>query len=307
MGTREKSIAEINEKVKDGSVIAFTEAEFMQQMTTGASLNLADIDVVTTAFCSETSGTAAMVGVPVAKRGVFTRAKKLWLNGVLGYPGPAPNERLGLVEGLFFATQMSNNGKDKYTGAALIRDIIMRKEIEVECLSEEGDTYRTTFTLDQADFARLYVYNCFFRTLASKSNLYVMDRHLKTIKIGSKVLLNKSPGIVIGSGTRSTVENRSLSLAADMFDMNINGINGAESTHCASLKNSVALAIPILTDGILDDLKGCLGATRLPFREEEIRVEKNMAEHLKQLIEKGEFLLSASDMNLNDWFIYKED
>jgi len=307
MGTHKKSITEINEKAKEGSVIAFTEKEFAQQIKKGVGLNSADIDVVTSAFCSETSGTAAMIGVPMAERGVFTRAKKLWLNGVLGYPGPAPNERLGLVEGLFFATQMSNNKKEKYTGAALIRDIIRGEEIEAECLSVEGDTYRMTFTLDRADFARMYVYNCFFKKLCSQYNLYSVDRHLKTIKMGSKVLLNKSPGIVIGSGTRSTVENRSLSLAADMFDMSMDGINGINCSNFTLLKNSVALAIPVLTDGILDDLKECLVATRLPSTEEEIRAEDDMAEYLKNLIQKGDFLLSASDMNLHNWFIDKED
>jgi len=299
---QDKSITNINEKIKAGAAVVLTDREFMQEIQKGIEFNLPDIDVVTTAFCAETSGTAAMIGVPVAERGVFTRANKLWLNGVLGYPGPAPNERLGLVEGLFFSSKMSNNRKDNYSGAQLIRDVIRREEIQVECLSVEGDIYKTTFTLDQADFARMYIYNCFFEKLCSKTNVSSRDSHLKTIKAGSKILLNKSPGIVIGCGTRSIPENRSLSLAADMFEMDPDAINEFESDRCTTLTNSVALAIPVLTVGILNDLKECLKADQLPCLEDKTHAENKMAEYLKHIIEKGEFLLSSSDMNLNDWF-----
>ena len=301
MADQEKSITNINGKIKDGTAIVLTDTEFVQEIQNGSELNLIDIDVVTTAFCAETSGTAAMIGVPVAERGVFTRAKKLWLNGVLGYPGPAPNERLGLVEGLFFSSKMSNNREDNYSGAQLIRDVIRKEEIQVECLSVEGDIYMTTFTLDQADFARMYVYNSFFSKLCSKSKGSSRDRHLRTIKVGNKILLNKSPGIVIGCGTRSTVENRSLSLAADMFEMDPDAINGFESDRCVTLTNSVALAIPVLTVGILNDLKECLKADQLPRLEDKTHAENKIAEYLKHIIEKGEFLLSSSDMNLNEW------
>ena len=302
MADQEKSITNINEKIKDGAAVVLTDREFMQEIQKGVELNLADIDVVTIALCAETSGTAAMIGVPVAERGVFTRAKKLWLNGVLGYPGPAPNERLGLVEGLFFSTQISNNRKGKYSGAELIRDVIRREEIEVECLSVEGDIYKTTFTLDQADFARMYVYNCFFEKLCSKTKVTSRDSHLKTIKAGSKILLNKSPGIVIGCGTRSIAENRSLSLAADMFEMDPDAINRFESDRCATLTNSVALAIPVLTVGILNDLKECLKADQLHRLKDKTHAENKTAQYLKHVIDKGEFLLSSSDMNLNNWF-----
>ncbi len=299
---QDKSITNINEKIKNGTAVVLTDTEFVQEIQRGVELNLADIDVLTTAFCAETSGTAAMIGVPVAERGVFTRAKELWLNGVLGYPGPAPNERLGLVEGLFFSSKMSNNKKDNYSGAELIRDVIRKEEIQVECLSVEGDIYKTTFTLDQADFARMYVYNCFFEKLCSKTKVSSRDSHLKTIKVGSKILLNKSPGIVIGCGTRSTMENRSLSLAADMFEMDPDAINGLKSDPCTTLTNSAALAIPVLTVGILNDLKECLKTDKLPCLEDKTHAENKMAEYLKHIIEKGEFLLSSSDMNLNDWF-----
>ena len=302
MGGQEKSISHINEKLKKGKAVILTDMGFKDQIQKGVEFNLAGIDVVTTAFCAETSGTAALIGVPVVGRGVFTRAKKLWLNGVPGYPGPAPNERLGLVEGLFFSSKMSNNRKDRYNGALLIRDIIRKEEIQVECLSVEGDTYRTTFTLDQADFARMYAYNCFFRKLCAKNKASSRDSHLKTIKAGSKILLNKSPGIVIGCGTRSTAESRSLSLAADMFEMDPDTINESKSDNGTSLTNSVALAIPVLTEKILTTLRERLKEDKPRGFEDSNNTENEMAEYLKHIMEKGEFLLNSSDMNLNFWF-----
>ncbi|MFH1933398.1 MAG: homocysteine biosynthesis protein [Pseudomonadota bacterium] len=302
MGGQEKSIANINEKIKHGTAVVLTDTEFMEKIQKGVELNLGDIDVITTAFYAETSGTAAMIGVPVAERGAFTRAKKLWLNGVLGYPGPAPNERLGLVEGLFFSSKMSNNRQGNYSGAHLIKDVIRREEIQVACLSVEGDTYRTTFTLDQADFARMYVYNCFFRKLCSGSKASSRDSHLKTIRAGSKILLNKSPGIVIGCGTRSTPEDRALSLAADMFGMDPGDIKELETETGTTITNSVALAIPVLTEEILKDLADCLVTERQQEYEANRHQENGMAEYLKQIIKKGDFLLSSSDINLNYWF-----
>ena len=302
MAIKEKSISHINTKIKGGTAIVMTESQFMEEIQKGVEFDLADIDVVTTAFCVETSGTAALIGVPVAERGTFTRAKKMWLNGVPGYPGPAPNERLGLVEGLFFAAQLSNDGKSNYSGAQLMRDAIRGDEIQVECLSVEGDTYKTSFILDQAEFARMYVYNCFFRSLCSENRAPSKDSRLKVIKAGTKILLNKATGVVIGCGTRSTPEARSLSLAADMFEMDSEDIIECEEEGETTLKNSIALAIPILTEEILKDITLCLGAEISQESEPNSCRRNGLAEYLKQIMEKREFLLNSSDMNLNYWF-----
>jgi uncharacterized protein (DUF39 family) len=302
MNSAEKSISHINTNIKRGTAIVMTEQEFMEDLRKGVEFDLPDIDIITTAFCTETSGTAALIGVPVAERGVFTRAKKMWLNGIPGYPGPAPNERLGLVEGLFFAAQFSNNDKGNYSGAQLMRDVIRRDKIEVECLSVEGDTYKTSFVLDQAEFARMYVYNCFFRSLCSANSVSSKDSHLKVIKAGTKILLNKATGIVIGCGTRSTPEARSLSLAADMFEMDPEELKEREESSGTALKNTIALAIPVLTEDILKDLKECLKAPIGQEAESDIFPEAQLAEHLKQRVKKGDFLLNSSDMSLDYWF-----
>jgi len=301
--SEEKSITHINNKIKNGGAVVLTDGEFLKEIQKRSSLKFPDVDVVTTSCQATTSGTAAMLCVPVTGRGVFTRAKKIWLNGVLGYPGPAPNERLGLVDTLIFADQMANDKQGNYNGARLIWDIIRRKEVQVECLSVEGNTYETSFTLDQVEFARMYVYNCFFSKLCAENKTSSRTSHLKTIRAGSKILLNRASGIVIGCGTHSAPQSRSLSLAADMFEMDPEDIKESETDMGMTTTNSVALAIPVLAEEVLKDLMDCLMEERSQETPDNIHnLEKDTAEYLKQLIKAGEFLLISSDMNLNNWF-----
>ena len=162
MTNREKSISHINNKIKNGKATVLTDQELLKEVREGRSPKLPDIDIVTTSCQFPSSGMAAMLCVPVTGRGVFTRAQKIWLNGILGFPGPAPNERLGVVDTLIFADQPAGDPQADYNGAQLLLDIIDRKKIRVECISVEGGTYENSFTLDQVEFARMYVYNSFF-------------------------------------------------------------------------------------------------------------------------------------------------
>lgn len=302
MGSQEKTVSSVNEKIRRREAVVLTETELMEEVQTGRTLTAADVDVVTTAFQVETSGTAAIMDVPVAERGTFTRARKIWLNGVPGYPGPAPNERLGLVEALFFASQRSEDERGNYSGAELISDVIRRREIQVRCVSVEGQTFESSFRLEQADFARMYVYNCFFRNLCAGEQGLSTDWHLKVIKAGTKILLNRATGIVIGCGTRSKREHRSLSLSANIFEMDPEALHEQESEGGKTLTNLAALALPVLDEDILRGLTGCAKLQKAQgFAERCHGSERNTAQYLKQLITRGEFLLISSDMGLNNW------
>ena len=302
MGLREKSITEINEKIKHGEAVVLTEGELLEEAQRGNNLNLSDVDVVTIGRQVPASGSASMLCVPVAGRGEFTRAEKIWINGIPGFPGPAPNERLGLVDTQIFAYQTVEGSQKNYSGARLFSDIISRKEIHVECLSMEGGTYRNSFTLDDLQFARLYVYNCLFEESDVDSKIGNRGRYLLTIRQGSKILLNGAPGIVIGCGTRSTPERKTLSMAADMFEMDPGGVRESDTDKGVIITNSIAVGIPALSEGILEDLTESLMEKKLKRVENGVREsEKETAKHLKQLIQKGDFLLVLSDMHLNNW------
>jgi len=300
----EKSIDSINLRIKKGNAVVLTEMELMEEIRCGYRVEVRDIDAITIGCYADMSGTAAMISVPVTGRGVFTRADKIWLNGVRGYPGPAPNERLGLVESLVFASEQADNERSFYNGAMLYRDLLKRKEIHAECLSLEGNTYETTFSLDEIEFARMYVYNFFFERLWPKDEVSLNMNHLKTIRGGSKILVNKAIGVVVGCGTRSTPGNRALSIAADMFGMDADDMKEFETDTRLNTLNSIALAIPVTSEEVIKDISDCLVYESEQKCEGIMNLSENsMADYLAQLIKKGEFLFVSSDIYLTNWFL----
>ncbi|MFH1977422.1 MAG: homocysteine biosynthesis protein [Pseudomonadota bacterium] len=302
MPIAEKSLTYINNKILNGEVVVLTEEEFIDEVRKGRTINSPDIDVITIACQAAISGTAAMLCVPVAERGVFTRAKKIWLNGILGFPGPAPNERLGLVDTLIFADQPGSDVQVYYDGARLLLDIINRKKIQVECLSVEGDTYRNSFTLDDLEFARIYSYNFFLDPFGAEKPSHYPGQFLRMVRVGSKIILNKAPGIVIGCGTHSTPERKALSLAADMFEMDPRLMSGLGHRTGISITNTLALGVPVTNKSILDNLATYIDEKNYKkINESMTDPEKEMACYLKELILKERCLLTESDMELKHW------
>jgi uncharacterized protein (DUF39 family) len=124
---RNLSIQEINERLKKGKAVIMTSWEFKKEVQQGHRFPVGEVDVVTCATRSIMSGTAAMFVVPVSGPGVFARAENIWLNGVPGKPGPAPNERLGVVDVLIHGTAHSRYDPNGYGGGHLFRDMVEGK------------------------------------------------------------------------------------------------------------------------------------------------------------------------------------
>ncbi len=286
---KQRSISEINEKLKKGNAVILTAKEFKDEVRKGTKFKLGDVDVVTTATRGVMSGTSAMLLIPVAGRGVFNRARMLWLNGVPGIPGPAPNERLGAVDTLVHGTAESKYDPRNYGGGHLFRDMIEGKEIYVECESDDGRYFESYFKLDQLEFARMYSFRNAFQNYPSFSNLKNLpsyrdnpksiftyrampvnsginmtgggelnplenDPHLRAIRIGTKILINKAPGIVIGCGTRSEPGHGALSIAADMSKMDADFTGGFRTFGGIEVTNSIAIPIPILDGEVVDTI-----------------------------------------------------
>ena len=140
MAEQQKTISEINEKLKKGEAVIMTAMEFKKEVRNGYKFKVSDVDVVTTGTRAIMSGTSAMLVVPVAEKGDFERAEKMWLNGVPCWPGSSPVEGSGLVDTVIYGTEESIDHEGRYGGGHLLRDIVERREIDVECLSVEGKT-----------------------------------------------------------------------------------------------------------------------------------------------------------------------
>lgn len=305
MGAQEKTIEHINQKIAAGEAKVLTEMEIRDNLRQGVGLSAADLDVVTVAFRSSMAGSAVMLLVPVAGRRVFTRAKRIWLNGVEGFPGPAPNERLGVVDTLIFSEQPSRDASVVYNGADLILDLLEGNSIEVECLAEEGGTYSNSFRMSELQFARMYTYNSFIPT--SKMNFNGEgnggNEHWHSIHIGDKMLLNKAEGIIVGSGTRSSKEHWSLSLVADLFAMDLEILANREYDDGDALDNIITIPIPILNDLTIQSITQYI--TKEAQADSDGRAhqsEQELSDFLKEEILAKRFRLANSALALANGF-----
>ncbi len=280
-----RTIAEINERLRRGEAVVWSAQELKAEVRRGRRLTLDDVDVVTTATHGIMSGTAAMFSVPVAARGVFARAARAWLNGVPGFPGPAPNERLGYVDVLVYGTTPSRDAPGSYGGGHLFRDLVEGREAEIEVRTDDNRRLTRRFTLGELDFARMYnIRNAYrnymafahlgggppvstifgFRPMGPDTGITTVgsgelnplenDPGLRTIRVGSRVLVNAAPGLVVGHGTRSTPERPNLSVVADMFRMDPRFMGGFVTGAGVEVLNSVAVPIPVLDAVVLRTL-----------------------------------------------------
>ncbi|PXF59802.1 MAG: methanogenesis marker 16 metalloprotein [Candidatus Methanogaster sp.] len=286
-----KTIAEINQKIKDGDVTVLTAKELCDAVRSGKSVSVEDVDVVTTATRGIMSGTLVILSFPVADPGVFSRAEQVFLNGVPANAGPCPNEHLGIIDLIVHGTAERNA---RYGGGHLFHDLISGAEIEVavkaagtgnetgtEKKSESGTGAEITTTVDIDDipFARMLTtrsayrnYNAFvnpgdaistiFSVADFKGNcseaafggcgeINPLEKDAGTIGVGTRILLNGAVGYVIGEGTRSTRERRNLSLFADMHEMDGSCISGFATSAGTDIINSIAMPIPVLSEDIL--------------------------------------------------------
>lgn len=278
-----RSIEEINHKISSGKATVLTAEEISQLVRDGEKPKADEIDVVTTGTCGIMSGTAAILHLKVSKPGEFKKAKKILLNGVPGYPGPCPNEFLGTIDLIVYGTTHSIYESD-YGGGFLFKDIISGNDIVVEVESVEGNQLETTINLSEISTAKIIGTRMAFKNyiafvnpksepVSSIFNAIPMegpfkgisfsgcgelnpiqnDPNMETMCMGTNILLNGSQGIIIGQGTRSTLEKPNIMAAADMHEMDPHYIGGFKTAAGPEIFNSIGIAIPILNQKILEN------------------------------------------------------
>ncbi len=276
-----KSIQDINHRIKEGKATILTAEEVTRLAMDGEEPTAENIDVVTTGTCGIMSGTAAIFHLPVSEPGSFKKAKSILLNGVPGFPGPCPNEWLGSVDLMIYGTAHSIHDP-QYGGGFLFKDLINGKEIEIEVEDFEGNIIKSTATLKDFGTAQMIGTRFAFRNytafinpssepISSIFNAVDMegpfkgisfsgcgelnpiqnDPQLKFLQKGTKLLINNSEGLFISTGTRSTSEKPNMMITADMKEMDSHYLGGFRTGAGPEVYNSVATAIPILDEEIL--------------------------------------------------------
>lgn len=273
-------IDRINARIAARKAVVLTLQDLCDQARAGRPLQ--EVDLVSMAFTADISGSAVVLVVPVAGRGVFTRAEEMFLNGVRGHAGPAPNERLGVVDTMLFADEKRPDDEG-YDGAALFLDLLAGKSIEVECHSVEHTLHHNVFTLPQAEFARFYVYNAPLPPGAED-----LEAVREMLIPGTRLALNGSQGIVVGTGTRSRPGAMTISVTADMHDMQAELFTDSSGRP----RHTVAIAMaPSNAKALAQLVEWALSRQHDSFAN---AVAQAGARQLKQLIEEGSFELAET-------------
>ena len=158
-----KTYAEINEKIRKGSVIVVTAEEMIDIVEQKGARRAADeVDVVTTGTFGPMCSSGAVLNVGHSKPRI--RIQKATLNGVAAYGGLAA---VDLYVGAAEARQddplnAEFPGRFRYGGGHVIEDLIAGKEIELKASSYGTDCYplkeiSTCITL--ADLNEAYLLN----------------------------------------------------------------------------------------------------------------------------------------------------
>jgi len=271
-----RTFPEIQEKIDRKEVVILTAQEICDRVREGETIEFHDIDVVTTATSALMSGTYAVLSFKVAEPDTFIKAEKVWINNVPAQVGPCPNERIGILDLIIMGTQQSKTDPG-YGAGDLFRDLVLGKQVLVEIQTDDKQNLTCFTTLKQIPHAMLHASrNAFKNYLAfvnpgksavstifhsemMKGNYEEMtfcgcgelnplenDPELKTIGIGTKVLINGAQGFVTGAGTRSSAEKPNLAGVADMHQMDPEFMGGFSTGHGPDIITTWAVAIPVL-------------------------------------------------------------
>ena len=285
-----KTYEEINNKIKNGTVVVVTAEEIIRIVKEKGHKKAAqEVDVVTTgtfgAMCS--SGVFLNFGHSKPK----IRATDVQINGIDAYAG------IAAVDCYLGATKQ--RGNEKYGGGHVIEELVAGKPVQVQAFSSGTDCYPATkvekeMTLEQFPDAFLFCprngyqnYNCAVN-LTSKTIYTYMgvlksemanatysgagelsplmnDPYFLTIGVGTRIFLGGGIGYVTGPGTQhnpSPPRNEkgvpvrpagTLSVTGDLKGMSSEFLKGAFFTgYGPTLRVGLGIPIPVLNEEILN-------------------------------------------------------
>lgn len=232
-----KTIAEINEKIKEGSVVVVTAEEIIDLVKReGAEAVAEKVDVVTTGTFGPMCSSGAFINLGHSKPKI--KISKAWLNGVPAYSG------IAAVDIYIGATELPEAdplnevfpGEFKYGGGHVIEDLVAGRRVKMEASSYGTDCYpnrrwERDITLADVNEAILfnprnayqnynvavnrsdrmiYTYMGSLRPELGNANYcsagqlspLLNDPCFRTIGIGTRIFLGGGTGYVVWNGTQ---------------------------------------------------------------------------------------------------------
>jgi putative methanogenesis marker 16 metalloprotein len=280
-----RTIEEIRAKIAQGTAVIMTAHELCQLTQKGKEVKFEDVDVITTATKGLMSGTSAVMAFRIGEPGEFIKAKRLWMNNIPCYVGPCPNETLGLVDLIIYATDHSESDPN-YGAGHLLRELVEGKSVHVEADTIEGKHIIKDIQLKDIYFAQMMGIRHAFKNYSAfinpskdyvKSIFAVMDMApnnteisfcgcgsinpiendpaMDVIGMGTPILINGAIGAVIGTGTRASVGRPNLMTIAPLNEMKPEFMGGFVTSRGPEVICTMGIAIPILNQRIFNNLK----------------------------------------------------
>lgn len=290
----QRSIEEINEKIKSGKVVVVTAEEILSMVESdGYENTYRKVDVITTGTFGPMCSSGAFLNFGHSDPPI--RMQKVWLNDVPAYTG------IAAVDAYIGATELSENRGMEYGGAFVIEDLIAGKSVKLKAISlgtdcyplKEIETYINKDSLNQAylfnprnsyqNYAvavnssdkTIYTYmgilypklaNATYCSAGQLSPL-LNDPFYETIGIGTRIFLGGAQGYVAWEGTQhspSVARNEkgipiggagTLALIGDLKKMSRRYIRAAIfERYGISMYVGVGIPIPILNEQIFKNV-----------------------------------------------------
>lgn len=282
---KKRTLDDINSKIKEGKATVLTVQEVIDKIDDGEKLKFEDVDVVTTATKALMSGISGIFSFRLTPPKKVRKFVDVSMNGIPGYPGPCPNEFLGIIDLILYGTAKSET-RENYSGGMLFRDLVEGKPIKVVATSVEGLEIEKDLTLDDFQFARLMgtrqaIRNYFamvnptnepvetiFSALPLEGNYsqltfsgcgalnpFQNDPEAMVYGIGTKILVNGREGYIIGPGTRNDRQKPNLQTISNFKGMNPEFMGAFKTSYGLESICSIAVPVPILNEKIWNNIK----------------------------------------------------
>ena len=261
-----------------------TVQELINQIREDEIIKFEDVDVVTTATKALMSGIMGIFSFRLTPPRTLRKFIEITMNGISSFPGPCPNEYLGIVDLIVYGTAQSKT-IENYCGGSLFRDIVDGKSVEIIAKSFEGDTVKKDLVLEDMQFAKLmgtrqsiknynaminceaYSVNTIFSCLPfepDKSeitfsgcgalNPFQNDPEFESFGVGSPVLVNGNIGYLIGPGTRNNIAKPNMMTISPLSGMKPEFMGAFKTSYGLEPICSLALPIPILNENVFNNL-----------------------------------------------------
>ncbi|MFX0100237.1 MAG: methanogenesis marker 16 metalloprotein [Candidatus Hodarchaeota archaeon] len=279
-----RKLSEINAKIKEGKAVVMSVQDLIDRIEDGEKITFDDVDVITTATKGLMSGITGIFSFRLSPPKTVRKFKEVSLNGIPAYPGPCPNEFLGIIDLILYGTGQSKT-REEYCGGSLFRELVEGKSIDVVAKSSEGEVIEKTMKLEDMQYARLMGtrqaiknYSAFVNMTANPVdtifsrlpfkpegveltfsgcgalNPFQNDPYFETFGVGTTVLLNGAIGHLIGPGTRNYVKKPNMMTIGNFVGMKPEYMGAFKTSYGLEPICSIAIPIPILNENILNNI-----------------------------------------------------